>query len=77
MRYYGYGKHRTPEDSSRCAAQIYDREYGGKFRQCSRGRGYGFYGLLCWQHAHARSVCWGDVKVPEDYEARKGEGESK
>lgn len=67
MRHYGksvINPEGTPEDVTRCAADVVDRKRG-RSHQCRRKRGHGHDGLLCWQHA-TDPLAW----IPPESEAK-------
>lgn len=68
MRWYGQRASNpkgTPEDSTRCLAEVWSGPRGMTSAQCGRKRGHGYEGWLCKQHAHAVAND-GRVTIPPD-----------
>lgn len=69
MRLYGHGYERTPEDTTRCIAELTGRVgvalHLSPRRQCERKRGHGRGGLYCTRHARMMAT-GGYVETPPD-----------
>lgn len=68
MRWYGQRASNpkgTPEDATRCLAEVWNGPRGMTSAQCGRKRGHGYNGWLCKQHAHVVAND-GRVTIPPD-----------